>query len=167
MADDDSDVDFSDFDSLLSSSLHITSSSKPNPPHPVLSTDRLYSLSTPLKHPESEHTPLLFNNSPAQRSYHSTRTTPQHDINSPFDSSGEYTSPQPLQMLTRKISRVFQSKAYDYDNDKSSLAAVGSGERVWYLTPREMVDLGLEIIGRLIGFMILSKISFGRRSYEV
>ena len=28
---------------------------------------------------------------------------------------------------------MFQSKAYDYDSNKHSLAAVGSGKRVWYL----------------------------------
>ena len=38
-------------------------------------------------------------------------------------------------LITRKISRVFQSKAYDYDANRSSLAAVGSGERVWYDSP--------------------------------
>ena len=46
-----------------------------------------------------------------------------------YDSGGG--SQRPLGILTRKISRVFQSKAYDYDSNKPSLAAVGSGERVW------------------------------------
>ena len=41
---------------------------------------------------------------------------------------------RPLGILTRKISRVFQSKAYDYDSNKHFLTAVGSGERVWYAT---------------------------------
>jgi hypothetical protein len=51
------------------------------------------------------------------------------EIPDPFETS--LSSPRPLGMLTRKISRVFQSKAYDYDSNKNSLAAVGSGERVW------------------------------------
>lgn len=47
-------------------------------------------------------------------------------------SGAESVSEGARRLLTRKISRVFQSKAYDYDANKSSLAAVGSGERVWY-----------------------------------
>ena len=125
MIDDVSDPEFSDFDSPLSLSLIIQAK-----PRTILSTDRLYSLSNAQKHTESEHSSLLFH-SDGTRSYHSIRSTPQHELNNPFEVTGESTSPQPLRMLTRKISRVFQSKAYDYDNDKESLAAVGSGERVW------------------------------------
>ena len=67
-------------------------------------------------------------------------------------------------MLSRKISRVFQPKAYDYDSNKHSLAAVGSGERVWYPSPSAMLISGLEIIEQLTGFMILSRTSLGRKS---
>jgi len=127
MADTDSDADF-DFDSPLSSSIHHSrkQSFSHSPSHPR-SSDRLYSIASSHRHvlPESEHS-LLLNNRDAIRSYLSM--TPLQ-TSQQYDSGGG--SQRPLGILTRKISRVFQSKAYDYDSNKPSLAAVGSGERVW------------------------------------
>src|ERR1700738_856283 len=90
--------------------------------------ERLYSLSSPHKqsfHFDSERSSLLHQHD-GIRSYHSS---PRVEHPDPFDTTSG--SPRPLGILTRKISRVFQSKAYDYDSNKNSLAAVGSGERVW------------------------------------
>jgi hypothetical protein len=88
------------------------------------SDDRLYNMSSSVRI-ESEAASLLsYREGP--RSYLST---PAIESSDPFDVPGG--SPGHLGMLTRKISRVFQSKAYDYDSNKHSLAAVGSGERVW------------------------------------
>jgi hypothetical protein len=64
------------------------------------------------------------------RSYFSSRVpSPLLEIADPFEATS--SPPRTLGILTRKISRVFQSKAYDYDSNKNSLAAVGNGERVW------------------------------------
>jgi len=124
MADDDSDVDYSDIESPLSYSVHGQQSTTQNSSS---SKDRLYSASTHMSRylavPESEHAPLLSSGDGLQR---------YHSVSVASDDAAESASSRPLGILTRKISRVFQSKAYDYDNNKSSLAAVGSGERVWY-----------------------------------
>lgn len=129
MADMDSDGD-DFFDSPLSSSVHHSrkQSFSHSPSHPR-SSDRLYSIASLHRHvlPESEHSSLL-NNRDGIRSYMSTAPPFQ----SPERSDSVGGTSRPLRMLTRKISRVFQSKAYDYDSNKHSLAAVGSGERVWY-----------------------------------
>lgn len=125
----DSDAEDFDFDSPLTSSFH--RDGKPSlsqSPSRQQSVDRLYSVASTLRHAgsESEYSPLV-NHREGPRSYHSTPSLERSD---PFESS--VSSSRPLGILTRKISRVFQSKAYDYDSDKTSLAAVGSGERVWY-----------------------------------
>ena len=130
MADNDSDdEDLYDADSPLSTSRYGT------PKHPIShsptqhrSTDRLYSIAASHRHviPEFEGTPLLTARDGRVGSY---TASPRLEIPDPYES--ELSSPRPLGMLTRKISRVFQSKAYDYDSNKHSLAAVGSGERVW------------------------------------
>ena len=124
MADTDSDADF-DFDSPLPCSTHPSrKQSFSHSPSRPRSSDRLYSIASSHRHvlPESEDSSLL-NNRDGIRSYLSM---------TPLQSSQEYDSKgRPLGVLTRKISRVFQSKAYDYDSNKHSLAAVGSGERVW------------------------------------
>jgi hypothetical protein len=129
MADTDSDADY-DFDSPLSSSVYHSrkQSFSRSPSHPR-SFDRLYSMASSHRHvvPESEHSSLL-NNRDGIRRYMSNTPLVQHPEHP--DSAGGTS--RPLRILTRKISRVFQSKAYDYDSDKNSLAAVGSGERVWY-----------------------------------
>ena len=115
MVDDDSDVDYSDIDSPLSYSVH-GGGQQSTSSH--LSTDRLYSAPSRYLFVPDHETPLLAHRD-AWGQYQST------------SSNHSEANPKPLGMLTRKISRVFQSKAYDYDNNKSSLAAVGSGERVW------------------------------------
>lgn len=124
-SDADSDLDFADYDS---------SPSSPHEEHPKHSTsilktsvDRLYALPSTKPHftLDSERSSLLSRHD-GVRSYLSS---PGMEIPDPFETS--LSSPRPLGMLTRKISRVFQSKAYDYDSNKNSLAAVGSGERVW------------------------------------
>jgi hypothetical protein len=128
MADTDSDTENSDFESSLSSSVlygakqHLFRS--PSRPR---SSDRLYSTASSHRHviPETEQSSLL-NIRDGFRSY---LATPLHEVPDPFESL--VSPPRPLGILTRKISRVFQSKAYDYDSDKNALAAVGSGERVW------------------------------------
>jgi hypothetical protein len=120
--------DFYDTDSPLSTSFYgtwkhpITSS-----PTKHRSTDRLYSTAASQRHviPEFEGTSLLTSRD-VPRSYVSTPL-----LEPPSRSESFLSSPRPLGILTRKISRVFQSKAYDYDSNKNSLAAVGSGERVW------------------------------------
>jgi hypothetical protein len=74
---------------------------------------------------EDERVPLLSNSGDRLRRYHSTpafRDTQR---------ASKLAVPPPQRGLRRKISRVLQPKAYDYDADKHSLAAVGSGERVW------------------------------------
>jgi len=128
MADTDSEVD-SEYDTPLSSS--VLYGAKPPSPSRPRSSDRLYSIASSHRHvpSESEHSALL-NHRDATRNYFST-SLPQESL------SDESTPTRPLGMLTRKISRVFQSNAYDYDSNKHSLAAVGSGERVWYFSFRE------------------------------
>jgi len=134
MTENDSDGDdLYDADSPLSISRYST------PKHPYSksptrhrSTDRLYSIAASHRHviPEFEGTPLLTGRDGRAGSYMSNMSiTPRLEIPDPYESG--LSSPRPLGMLTRKISRVFQSKAYDYDSNKHSLAAVGSGERVW------------------------------------
>ena len=127
MADTDSDVD-SLHDSPLSTS--VLYGAKQYPPSRPRSSDRLYSIASSHRHvpSETEHSSLL-NNTDATRSY---RATPR--AQSPDHMEETFSTSRPLRLLTRKISRVFQSKAYDYDSNKHSLAAVGSGERVWYRT---------------------------------
>src|SRR5579859_934846 len=86
------------------------------------STDRLYSLAALNKTHfslDTEHAPLLASGRDAVRSYNST--SPE---GTSMEASIASLAP-PLGMLTRKISRVFQSKAYDYDSNKHALAAVG------------------------------------------
>jgi hypothetical protein len=129
MVDVDSDPQGGEPDSPLSSSSSgPIKSVAPHSPTKAKSIDRLYSAASSHRHviPESEHSPLL-HHLDGIRSYFST---PVHEAPDPFDSLTSSPRP-PLGLLTRKISRVFQSKAYDYDSNKHSLAAVGSGERVW------------------------------------
>ena len=130
MADDDSDgEDFYDVDSPLSTSLYGTPKhSSTYSPTKHRSTDRLYSIAASHRHviPESEGTSLLTARDGRGGSYLSMSR-----LETPDQYESGSSSPRPLGILTRKISRVFQSKAYDYDSNKHSLAAVGSGERVW------------------------------------
>jgi hypothetical protein len=89
--------------------------------------DRLYLVSPHKTHfTDSERSSLLGH----REGIPSYVSSPRLEIPDPFE--GSATAPRPLGLLTRKISRVFNSKAYDYDSNKNSLAAVGSGERVWY-----------------------------------
>jgi len=130
MANDDSDgEDFYDLESTLSTSQYGTSKrpSVSSSPTKYRSTDRLYSVAASHRHvlPDVESTSLL-NTRDGRASYLSTPLL----LEPPNFESGP-SSPRPLGILTRRISRVFQSKAYDYDSNKHSLAAVGSGERVW------------------------------------
>lgn len=129
MANTDSDSDISEYDSAMSSSVHAAAKFPIIDQSITKGSDRLYSISTTHRDlgPDSEHSPLLTHRD-GSRGYISPQRLDSFDQ---FDSSG--SSPRPLGILTRKISRVFQSKAYDYDSNKQSLAAVGSGERVWYL----------------------------------
>jgi hypothetical protein len=124
MADTDSDADY-EYDSPLSSS--VLYGAKQYSPSRPRSLDRLYSMGSAHRHvpSESEHSSLL-NNHDGTRTYLATPVA-----QSPDHMEQTFSTPRPLKILTRKISRVFQSKAYDYDNNKHSLAAVGSGERVW------------------------------------
>jgi hypothetical protein len=129
MADTDSDAD-DYFDSPLSSSVYQSrKQSFSHSPSRPRSVDRLYSIASSHRQvlPDSEHSALL-NNRDGIRSYMSNTLLHPH----PEHSDSTAGASRPLGILTRKISRVFQSKAYDYDSDKNSLAAVGSGERVWY-----------------------------------
>jgi hypothetical protein len=124
-----SDDEFEDSDygspiSPLSSSTHQLKS-RSSTPRDQRSYDRLYSVALSHKQqPVSERSSLLGSRD-GSRSYQST---PMVEIPDPM----EGPSSQPLQMLGRRLSRVFQSKTHDYDSNKDLLAAVGSGERVWY-----------------------------------
>ena len=75
---------------------------------------------------DHERTPLMAGGRDRLRRYHSNPALhPSPGLVGP-------AATPPLQSsLRRKISRLLQPKAYDYDTDKHSLAAVGSGERVW------------------------------------
>lgn len=155
MSDSDTDTDNNEYDSALSSGiLPHPKCSQTHIPSKQRATDRLYSASSSKQIGFDENTALL---SPGIQSYHSTPLLESSDA---FDSG----SSAPLTILTRKISRVFQSKAYDYDSNKTLLAAVGSGERVWYNDLSALLISGSEITGPSIGYMILSKISFERKS---
>jgi hypothetical protein len=119
MSDDESDVAYSDVaddESPLSQSF---SAGRGQSISRHTSNDRLYSSSSRHLSIVDHHTPLL-SQADGRAQYLAVPA-----------SEGE--SSRPLGMVTRKISRVFQAKSFDYDIDKSSLAAVGSGERVWYL----------------------------------
>ena len=133
MVDSESDTENVEYDSARSS-LILPSSKQTRTQSPLKrrSTDRLYSVASSRQTHPDEYTSLL---SSGTRSYHST---PLHEIPDPFDQT---TSIAPMGILRRKISRVFQSKAYDYDSNKNSLAAVGSGERVWYFARENFFDL--------------------------
>ena len=156
MEDVDSDPEYSDFDfsSPLSTSQILRSKT---------SSQRLYSQHPPAA--VSEHTSLLGHADIVRGGYAAASSSREGNL------------------LSRKISRVFQSKAYDYDANKSSLAAVGSGERVWYFPVLRCFQIayfvlgagfggvscvglrvGSVIIGLLIGFMTVSRTSFGRKS---
>lgn len=128
MVDEDTEPEYSDFDSPLSAS--VNQSCKSKTPKDQRSIDRLYATSASHRQhsPESERSSLLGNRD-VFRNYNSTTF-----MENP-DSSVEAASSQPLKALSRKVSRVFQPKMYDYDSNKDSLAAVGSGERVWYSLP--------------------------------
>lgn len=131
MLNDGSDVeDFYDVESPLSTSVYGTTKrpSVSSSPTKYRSTDRLYSIAASHRHvlPDSESTSLLGTRE-GRGNYLST------SLLEPSNFDPGTSSAQPLGVLTRKISRVFQSKAYDYDSNKQSLAAVGSGERVWYV----------------------------------
>src|SRR5436309_14940960 len=110
MTDNESDPEEFDLYSPLSTSVHGKALAMPSPPKSS-SSDRLYSTASPYRNdfPESEQTALLGNRE-GSRSYIST---PQLDPPEFLESIP--TAPRPLGILTRKISRVFQSKAYDYD----------------------------------------------------
>lgn len=131
MADANSDAEGSDFDYSLSHS--VSCSPTDTKPHIVTaqpSSDRLYSAFASRRHSiaESEHSPLLAStHRDGTRSY---LATPRLDFSEHF-AFGEGPAQRSMSILTRKMSRVFQSKAYDYDSNRDSLAAVGSGERVW------------------------------------
>ena len=166
----DSDSEESDFDTLspMTSSLYATT----GPARPVYSRHLSYDTTAGPRMEESsqqlveegEDVPLLSGVHDSLRRY---RSTPAFNkIPPPARVTDPTTSPTRQGGLSRKISRVLKPKAYDYDADKHSLAAVGSGERVWYgrSGPLLMGFLGSEIIGRSTGSMILSKISFGRKS---
>jgi len=75
---------------------------------------------------DHERTPLMARGHDRLRRYHSNPAF------YPLQRVVEPGATPPVQNgLRRKISRLLQPKAYDYDTDKHSLAAVGSGERVW------------------------------------
>src|SRR5271156_6503188 len=132
MADAESDPEDYDSDSPLSFSA-ISYSPTNTKPHFITtqpSSDRLYSAFASRRQSvtESEYSPLLAStHRDGTRSYLST---PRLEVPDPLTLGAQ----RPMSLLTRKISRVFQSKAYDYDSNKNALAAVGSGERVWYFT---------------------------------
>ena len=118
MSDEESDIDYSDVDSPLSQSIRFRPTQSIS--HQS-SNDRLYATSSRHLSIPDQNTPLL-----------SQGDGWGHYMTTPSQPEGESSS-RPLGILTRKISRVFQAKSFDYDNNKSSLAAVGSGERVWYV----------------------------------
>ena len=75
---------------------------------------------------DHEHTPLIAGVRDRLRRYHSNPALhPSPGL------VGPAATPPMHNSLRRRISRLLQPKAYDYDTDKHSLAAVGSGERVW------------------------------------
>jgi hypothetical protein len=166
----DSDSEASDFDTLspMTTSLYAVA----GPARPSYSRHLSFDTTRDAKRPEDtaqrvepgEVTLLLSGVHDSLRRYHSTpafnKSPPSRRVTDPA------ASPTRQDGLRRKISRVLQPKAYDYDADKHSLAAVGSGERVWYGRPDPLLmTLGSEIIARSTGSMILSRISFGRKSY--
>ena len=113
MEDVDSNPEYSDFD--FSSPLSTSQILRSKP-----SSQRLYSQHPPAA--VSEHTSLLGHADNVGGGYAAASSSREGNL------------------LSRKISRVFQSKAYDYDVNKSSLAAVGSGERVWYFPLLKMLS---------------------------
>jgi len=133
MDEQDSDPEYSDFDfsSPLSSSQILVSRKQ--------SSQRLYSQHPPGHACMGEHSPLLGGHAEdvfGEGYGAAGLSTGSHVPGRPSGSVSEGAK----RLLTRKISRVFQSKAYDYDANKSSLAAVGSGERVWYGSPPKHED---------------------------
>lgn len=132
----DSDSEASDFDTLspMTSSLYAAA----GPARPSYSRHLSFDTTQDGKRPEGtaervdpgEGTPLLSGVHDSLRRYHSTPAFNKSPL--PRRVTDSAASPTRQDGLRRKISRVLQPTAYDYDADKHSLAAVGSGERVWY-----------------------------------
>jgi hypothetical protein len=131
-----SDSEASDFDTLspMTSSLYAAA----GPARPSYSRHLSFDTTQDAKRPEDtpqrvdtgEDTPLLSGVHDSLRRYHSTPAFNKSPR--PRRVTDPAAAPTGQDGLRRKISRVLTPKAYDYDADKHSLAAVGSGERVWF-----------------------------------